>query len=72
MTAAGGIGYTLPFLIPDFRIALIVAGIVVLLELAAISAIRHRYMDTPWVSATLQVMLGGALVFIAGILIGSA
>ena len=72
MTAAGGIGHTLPFLIHDFRLALIVAGIVVLLELAAISTIRHRYMDTPWIAATLQVMLGGALVFIAGILIGSA
>lgn len=72
MTAAGGIGHTLPFLIHDFQLAAIVAGFVVLLELTAISAIRHRYMDTPWVSATVQVMLGGALVFIAGILIGSA
>jgi erythrin-vacuolar iron transport family protein len=72
MTAAGGIGHTLPFLIPDFRLAWTVATVVVLLELAAISTIRHRYMDTPWISATVQVMLGGALVFIAGILIGSA
>lgn len=72
MTAAGGIGHTLPFLIPDFRLAWTVATVVVLLELGAISTIRHRYMDTPWISATVQVMLGGALVFIAGILIGNA
>jgi len=52
------------------RIALITAILVV--ELAAISYIRHRYMDTPWFSATLQVVLGGALVFLAGLLIGSA
>jgi erythrin-vacuolar iron transport family protein len=72
MTAAGGIGHTLPFLIPDFRLAWTVATIIVLLELGAISTIRHRYMDTPWVSATVQVILGGALVFVAGVLIGSA
>ena len=72
MTAAGGIGHTLPFLIHDFRLAMTVAGIVVLLELGVISTVRHRYMDTPWVSATLQVVLGGLLVFIAGVLIGSA
>jgi hypothetical protein len=72
MTTAGGIGHTLPFLIHDFRIASMIATVVVLLELAVISTIRHRYMDTPWLSATLQVMLGGALVFAAGILIGSA
>ena len=72
MTAAGGIGHTLPFLIRDFRLATIVAISVVMVELALISAIRHRYMDTPWVSATVQVMVGGALVFLAGILIGSA
>ncbi|HEV2198769.1 MAG TPA: ferritin family protein [Bryobacteraceae bacterium] len=72
MTAAGGIGHTLPFLIPDFRLAWTVATVVVLLELGAISTIRHRYMDTPWISATVQVMLGGALVFVAGILIGNA
>jgi rubrerythrin len=72
MTAAGGIGHTLPFLIHDFRVAWIVAMIVVVIELAIISTIRHKYMDTPWVSATVQVMLGGALVFLAGILIGNS
>jgi len=72
MTTAGGIGHTLPFLIEDFRIALIVALFVVVVELAVISYIRHRYMDTPLVSAMLQVMLGGTLVFFAGLLIGSS
>lgn len=72
MTAAGGIGHTLPFLIHDFRLAWTIAMIVVVLELGVISTIRHKYMDTPWVSATVQVMLGGALVFLAGILIGNS
>jgi rubrerythrin len=72
MTAAGGIGHTLPFLIPDFRIAMTFAMVVVAVELAAISYIRHRYMDTPLLSAAFQVVLGGALVFLTGILIGSA
>jgi rubrerythrin len=72
MTTAGGIGHTLPFLIADFRIAFFAALLVVIVELAAISYIRHRYMDSPLVSAMLQVMLGGALVFIAGLLIGNS
>ena len=72
MTTVGGIGHTLPFLISDFRIAMTCAAIVVAVELAAISYIRHRYMDTPLVSATLQVVLGGVLVFLTGILIGSS
>jgi rubrerythrin len=72
MTTAGGIGHTLPFLIADFRAAFSVALLVVIVELAAISYIRHRYMDTPLLSAMLQVMLGGALVFLAGLLIGSS
>jgi rubrerythrin len=72
MTAAGGIGHTLPFLIPDFRIAMTSAVAVVAVELAAISYIRHRYMDTPLVSAAFQVVLGGVLVFLTGLLIGSA
>jgi VIT1/CCC1 family predicted Fe2+/Mn2+ transporter len=72
MTAMGGIGHTLPFLIHDFRLAMTAAVIVVVAELAVISYIRHRYMDTPFLSATLQVMVGGALVFITGILIGSS
>jgi rubrerythrin len=72
MTAAGGIGHTLPFLISDFHIAMIFAVAVVAVELAAISYIRHRYMDTPFLSAAFQVVLGGVLVFLTGILIGSA
>ncbi len=72
MTALGGIGHTLPFLAHDFRIAMAAAMVVVVVELAAISWIRHRYMDTPVWSAALQVGLGGALVFLTGVLIGSA
>jgi rubrerythrin len=72
MTTAGGIGHTLPFLIPSFWVATGVAMVVVMLELAAISWIRWRYMDTPPLSATVQVAFGGALVFAVGILIGSA
>ncbi len=72
MTTAGGIGHTLPFLIKDFRVAMTAAIFVVIAELAAISFIRHRYMDSPLVSATLQVAVGGALVFAAGMLIGSS
>jgi erythrin-vacuolar iron transport family protein len=70
MTTVGGIGHTLPFLLHDFTMALWAAGIVVLAELATITWVRKRYMDTPWVSAALQVGLGGALVFITGMLIG--
>jgi rubrerythrin len=72
MTASGGIGHTLPFLIRDFHLAFVVALAVVVVELAVISFIRHKYMETPWGSAALQVALGGALVFGAGILIGSS
>jgi len=72
MTTAGGIGHTLPYLIPTFRTATTVAGIVVVIELAVISWIRNRYMDTPLMSAAFQVGVGGALVFLAGILIGNA
>src|SRR6266851_3583869 len=60
MTALGGIGHTLPFLISSFTVAMWVAAGIVVAELGSISWIRHRYMDSPWVSATLQVMLGGA------------
>lgn len=72
MTTLGGLGHTLPYLIPDFWVATIVAIIVVAVELAVISWIRYRYMDTPFLSASFQVMVGGALVFLAGILIGSS
>jgi rubrerythrin len=72
MTALGGIGHTLPFLVPEFHIAMTAAIIVVVLELAAITWIRNHYMDTPPLSAALQVGFGGALVFATGVLIGSA
>jgi rubrerythrin len=72
MTTVGGIGHTLPFLINNFRMALWAAGAVVIGELGLITWIRRRYMDTPWVSAALQVGLGGVLVFITGVLIGSS
>jgi rubrerythrin len=72
MTTAGGIGHTLPFLISRFMAAFSVAVAVVLAELAAISYIRHRYMDTPLLSAAFQVVVGGVLVFATGILIGSS
>jgi rubrerythrin len=72
MTALGGIGHTLPFLISDFQAAMIAAVIVVLVELATITWIRHRYMETPAFSAALQVGLGGVLVFATGVLIGSS
>ena len=72
MTTIGGLGHTLPYLIPDFWTATVFAIAVVFVELAIISWIRYRYMDTPLLSAAFQVMVGGALVFIAGILIGSA
>jgi erythrin-vacuolar iron transport family protein len=71
MTILGGIGHTLPFLIRQFTPATSVALGVVLVELAAISWVRHRYMETPVVSAALQVALGGAVVLATGVLIGS-
>ncbi len=70
MTTLGGIGHTLPYLIPNVKTATSIAVCVVLVELGVISWVRHRFMDSPLVSAILQVMLGGALVFLAGILIG--
>jgi VIT1/CCC1 family predicted Fe2+/Mn2+ transporter len=72
MTTAGGLGHTLPYLVPDFHLATTLAIVVVILELGAIAYIRNRFMDTPLFSATVQVVLGGALVFLAGWLIGSA
>ena len=71
-TAIGGIVHTIPFLLHNFQLAMTVAGLVVVLELGVITWIRHRYMDTPTFSAALQVGLGGALVFLTGILIGSS
>jgi VIT1/CCC1 family predicted Fe2+/Mn2+ transporter len=72
MTALGGLGHALPYLIPHFFTATVIAFAVVAVELAAISWIRTRYMDTPFLQAAFQVMVGGALVFGVGILIGSA
>lgn len=72
MTTLGGIGHTIPFLIPDFRLATGLAVAVVLIELWAIAWVRARYMDTPFLRAAFQVVIGGVLVFITGIVIGSA
>ncbi|MDX6748891.1 ferritin family protein [Geminicoccaceae bacterium 1502E] len=72
MTTLGGVGHTLPYLIPDFQIATALAVAVVLVELWAIAWIRARYMDTPFLQAAYQIVLGGFLVFLSGILIGNA
>ncbi|MCC7145612.1 MAG: hypothetical protein IT443_04130 [Phycisphaeraceae bacterium] len=72
MTTAGGIGHTLPYLISNFYWATAIAVAIVAIELWAISYIRYRYMDTPFLSAAFQVILGGVLVFITGIVIGSS
>jgi rubrerythrin len=70
MTTLGGLGHAMPYLIPDFRTATAIAIAVVFVELWAIVWIQHRYMETPFLRATFQVVLGGALVFAAGALIG--
>ena len=70
MTALGGLGHALPYLIPDFWTATSVAMAVVFVELWIIAWIQNKFMDTPFVRAALQVVLGGALVFAAGVLIG--
>lgn len=72
MTTLGGVGHTLPYLIPDFWIATTVAIIVVVIELWAIAWIRSHYMDTRFLRAAFEVVVGGLIVFAAGILIGSA
>jgi erythrin-vacuolar iron transport family protein len=72
MTAVGGLGHTLPYLIPDFWTATSIAIAVVVVELGVISWIRNHFMDTPLLSAIFQVVVGGVLVFLAGILIGSS
>lgn len=71
MTTIGGLGHALPYLITDFWTATTIAIIVVFIELWAIAWIQNRYMETPFLKATFQVVLGGALVFAAGALIGS-
>lgn len=72
MTAVGGIGHTLPYLIPDFATATGLAVAVVFVELWAISWVRYKYMDTPFLKAAFQIAVGGFLVFLTGILIGSS
>lgn len=72
MTFVGGVGHALPYLIPNFMTATFVATAVVVVELFVIAWIRNRYMDTPFLSAAFQVVVGGVLVFLSGILIGSA
>jgi len=72
MTTAGGLGHTLPFLISNFHLAFTVAVLVVAVELAIISYVRHRYMDTPLLASAMQVIVGGTVVFIIGIWIGSS
>jgi erythrin-vacuolar iron transport family protein len=72
MTAVGGLGHSLPYLISDFQTATWIAIIVVFIELWAISWIRYKYMDTPFLKAAFQIAVGGFLVFLTGVLIGSA
>src|ERR1700730_8652541 len=72
MTALGGLGHALPYLIPNFFVATSLAFVVVAIELAVISWIRTRYMDTPFLQAAFQVVVGGTLVFVASILIGNS
>jgi VIT1/CCC1 family predicted Fe2+/Mn2+ transporter len=72
MTAIGGLGHALPYLIPHFYAATALACAVVAIELAVIAWIRTHYMDTPFLQAVFQVVVGGVLVFAVGILIGSS
>src|SRR3989454_3398770 len=72
MTAVGGLGHSLPYLVPNVNTATAIAIGVVLVELNVIAWVRHKFMDTPWSSALLQVVLGGLLVFLVGIVIGSS
>jgi VIT1/CCC1 family predicted Fe2+/Mn2+ transporter len=76
MTALGGLGHTMPYLVPDswpnaFWIATTIASVVVFFELWAIAYIRARYMDTPFLQAVFQIVLGGVIVLAVGILIGT-
>ncbi|MGA9118156.1 MAG: iron exporter MbfA [Bacteroidota bacterium] len=72
MTTVGGLGHTLPYLIPNVYTATTIAAIVVVIELGVISWVRHRFMDTPIATAVFQVVVGGLLVFLAGVLIGNS
>ena len=70
MTTLGGLGHTLPYLIPSVQTATAVAVGVVIVELGVIAWVRHRFMDTPLGTAVVQVVIGGTLVFLTGVLIG--
>jgi rubrerythrin len=72
MTTLGGLGHTLPYLIPHVQTATAIAVVVVLIELAAIAWVRNRFMDTPLGPALIQVVIGGLLVFLTGVLIGNS
>jgi VIT1/CCC1 family predicted Fe2+/Mn2+ transporter len=72
MTTVGGVGHTLPYLIEDFRVATTLAIVIVLVELWAIAWIRARYMDTKFLRAAFEIVVGGLIVFAAGVLIGNA
>jgi len=72
MTFIGAAGHALPFLIQSFKVAMTVAMVIVAVELFVIAWIRHRYMETPILKAALQIVLGGIIVFLAGILIGGS
>jgi rubrerythrin len=72
MTTIGGLGHTLPYMITDFWTATVLAGIIVVIELWAIAWVRWKYMETPFHSAVVQIVLGGALVLLAGVLIGGS
>ncbi len=72
MTFLGAIGHTLPFLIPTFTVAAYTAGAVVVVELLVIAWIRHRYMKTPLGAAIATVIVGGLIVFLAGVIIGGS
>lgn len=72
MTALGGLGHALPYLIPHFWTATVIAGLVVFVELWTIAWIQNRYMETPFLRAAFQVVLGGSLVLAAGVLIGAS
>lgn len=71
MTFIGAVGHTLPFLIANFNVAMTIAAIIVVIELLVIAWVRHKYMDTPLLRAAYQVIVGGVIVFLAGIAIGS-
>ena len=72
MTFIGAAGHALPFLIPSFRVAMTIAMIIVAIELFVIAWVRHRYMETPLGKAAIQIIIGGVIVFLAGIFIGKS